>query len=418
MSPPSLFFFPPPLSAGVRKHARKTHLDWLKCVDEGAGNRDRQFESKPSTYCVKEEGPFEAGDCELDCDGSSPPLLSVSPGLAPAMGQMSMCDPGDFTMLPPPIMEPVHMGTGFAPSDAQRAAAREMSGAMAAAAAACLVGQGGPTPPLAWLLAQSAAAAAANGNAQNPMAQQINAQMAQMAALAALQNHSLANMHGLAAGSAPQMAQSLGAMPRVPTSAPPPMPPANNWPTTAPIEPPPPATPAAPTIMSVNTAAPPPTMLRVNTASAVPSQTPSPLSLGFPDLTPPSDADLNTLFGLATGDADDTSLRSSYDSAAFDDGSADHAAYPAQPLCLTPPTTAATPSAPAGVVSSACMSPFELDKRPKNQSAASSNPSPVPTVSSENLENVKPSDDGQPDDYLTSKQESDYNAFVNTLLAV
>ena len=51
--------------AGVRKHARKTHLAWLKSVDESAGNRDRHLESKPSTYCFKEEGPSRTMGCAM-----------------------------------------------------------------------------------------------------------------------------------------------------------------------------------------------------------------------------------------------------------------------------------------------------------------------------------------------------------------
>ena len=38
----------------MRKHARKTHHAWLKSVDEQSLTRDRQVESKPSTYCVME----------------------------------------------------------------------------------------------------------------------------------------------------------------------------------------------------------------------------------------------------------------------------------------------------------------------------------------------------------------------------
>ena len=50
---------------GVRKHARKTHMAWLKSIDETAGARDRQTESKPSTYCTMEVvDASEAGDLE------------------------------------------------------------------------------------------------------------------------------------------------------------------------------------------------------------------------------------------------------------------------------------------------------------------------------------------------------------------
>ena len=78
--------------AGVRKHARKTHLAWLKSVDEGAGNRDRQLESKPSTYCFKEEGPFFDGSMCVSDEEASPPLMPsmLTPSLGNAMSSMSM----------------------------------------------------------------------------------------------------------------------------------------------------------------------------------------------------------------------------------------------------------------------------------------------------------------------------------------
>ena len=72
--------------AGVRKHARKTHLAWLKSVDENAGSRDRHLESKPSTYCVKEEG-YDFGPEDLDEHELSPQL---SPTL---MGNLRVCSP-------------------------------------------------------------------------------------------------------------------------------------------------------------------------------------------------------------------------------------------------------------------------------------------------------------------------------------
>jgi len=59
---------------GVRKHARKTHMSWLKAIDESAGSRDRQLESKPSTYCVM----------EVTDDTSDVEVENESPAMAPA----------------------------------------------------------------------------------------------------------------------------------------------------------------------------------------------------------------------------------------------------------------------------------------------------------------------------------------------
>lgn len=47
---------------GVRKHARKAHSEWLRQVDQTSVLRDKSYESKPSTYCIMEEG--EGEECE------------------------------------------------------------------------------------------------------------------------------------------------------------------------------------------------------------------------------------------------------------------------------------------------------------------------------------------------------------------
>ena len=39
---------------GVRKHARKSHTQWLAAVDEQSVLRDKQLSNKPSTYCIEE----------------------------------------------------------------------------------------------------------------------------------------------------------------------------------------------------------------------------------------------------------------------------------------------------------------------------------------------------------------------------
>jgi len=54
--------------SGVRKHARKTHTAWLKSVDEASLTRDRETESKPSTYCVMEV------DDQKTFDGHNPSM--------------------------------------------------------------------------------------------------------------------------------------------------------------------------------------------------------------------------------------------------------------------------------------------------------------------------------------------------------
>ena len=71
------------LFTGVRKHARKTHLAWLKSVDETAGSRDRHFESKPSTYCVKEEGYSFDDDIEIEEPSAS--LTPAAPTTSPSL---------------------------------------------------------------------------------------------------------------------------------------------------------------------------------------------------------------------------------------------------------------------------------------------------------------------------------------------
>jgi len=147
---------------------------------------------------------------------------------------------------------------------------------------------------------------------------------------------------------------------------------------------------AAPTTISVNTTNPP-----------------SPINLGF-DLAPSSNAgwdlpsastDLAALFGVATGDEDEPSVHAK-DSLAHINaqhgmpsmtGQHSERGMP-QPLCLTPPQN-------SSLLTSTCVSPFELDKRPRDAA-----------------EGRKQADEAE--EPLTSHQESEYAAFVNTLLAV
>jgi len=59
---------------GVRKHARKTHSHWLKTVDEQSLSRDRQVESKPSTYCI-----MEVEDQNADSSAAANPMPLLHP---------------------------------------------------------------------------------------------------------------------------------------------------------------------------------------------------------------------------------------------------------------------------------------------------------------------------------------------------
>ena len=113
-------------------------MAWLKSVDENAGNRDRQLESKPSTYCTMEVGSPDDGL-----------VVEESPALTPyTMGAPS---PGEL-----PLLELPETAAAVARDNVVSVS----NGAMAAAAAASLVREfeGFPAPPLAWLLAQSMAA--------------------------------------------------------------------------------------------------------------------------------------------------------------------------------------------------------------------------------------------------------------------
>merc|ERR1712137_221079 len=56
---------------GVRKHARKSHTQWLRDVDEQSSSRDQKiYGSKPSTYCVMEVGSDTLVD-DSTCHGAA-----------------------------------------------------------------------------------------------------------------------------------------------------------------------------------------------------------------------------------------------------------------------------------------------------------------------------------------------------------
>ena len=273
------------LFTGVRKHARKTHLAWLKSVDETAGSRDRHFESKPSTYCVKEEG--YSFDDDIEIEEPSPSLTPTMVGLRVDGGPSEL--PAALS-LPEPAANPL-----------SHSAAREVSNAMAAAAAAALVGSSAhPPPPLAWLLAQSAMAQAAALQQQQQQQQQIHSQ------------------HTLPPPAIPApvaLPVSLGTMPGT-------MPP---WMPQMPLD---------------------PASALMQPSSVLGGSDPR---LGFDPLPSCNDwstDDLVSLFGPPPAP----------DTAKLPDG------VDADPLCLTPPS--------ASALSQACVSPFELEKRPKGGSGA------------------------------------------------
>ena len=345
------------LNAGVRKHARKTHLAWLKSVDENAGSRDRHLESKPSTYCVKEEG-YDFGPEDLDEHELSPQL---SPTL---MGNLRVCSPdargqyGSGSLSASPNQSGQTSPTGFAlPEPVAQSAlnqqqfggvlpqhtnAREMSGMMAAAVAAALNGTGPPPPPLAFLLAQNAmlGAAAASGAVPPPPPIPVSE------AAANIQNAFAAGaMHPT-----PQhpIAQSLLANPvslSVPLGQMPPN--MNPW---AGLMAPPVPPPSFPTDLPTNSLSTGPAF-NVNDPSL--STTPPPLLDG---LTNGVGVDPRLSFDPLPPPATFEQL-----SRLFENPSGDVAGANPDPLCLTPPQPSQT-TLPVRV------SPFELDnKRPKAQ---------------------------------------------------
>ena len=349
---------------GVRKHARKMHLAWLRSVDETAGSRDTRLESKPSTYCVREEG---YADDDVDVEEPSPTLTPTMTGLhlhsPPTSGGAS---PTGLTMMPPELSLPEPAVTTVPLGAGSSAAAHEVSTAMAAAAAAAMVNGG--QPPLAWLLAQSA------------MAQ---AQTAMMA-------HQLATA---------QAALSEGQKPLVDMSPPVSLPVSLGG-----AAPPVPA-PLPPWLqggLSDPSALLPPPVLG---GAADPR-------LAFDPLPAPTEwpaefkGDLSSLFGPVRPPTNTSQATLGEESNGL------------PPLCLTPPQ--------ASALLPGCVSPFELDKRaapPPNKSVGPEGG----LLSKEDQMRLELSptsttfpfadDDVFVDDSLPAMKEDEYAAFVSTLLA-
>ena len=163
---------PPPLpprlfNAGVRKHARKTHMAWLKSTDEAAGSRDRQYESKPSTYCTMEL--VDADEAEAENQEPSPALLPTPvplPTMAdiPALSLRVPAEPTTTGFYPcgvPAMPLPVRSlpeGSSVTARGSAEASAVTMAQVMAQVTAASAIVHGGaPPPPLAWLFSHSVA---------------------------------------------------------------------------------------------------------------------------------------------------------------------------------------------------------------------------------------------------------------------
>ena len=152
-SPPRLF------NAGVRKHARKTHMAWLKSTDEAAGSRDRQYESKPSTYCTMEL--VDADEAEAESQEPSPALLPMPMPTMVDIPALSLRVPAEpptgFYPCGVPAM-PLPEGSSVTARGSAEANAVTMAQVMAQVTAASAIVHGGaPPPPLAWLFSHSVA---------------------------------------------------------------------------------------------------------------------------------------------------------------------------------------------------------------------------------------------------------------------
>lgn len=304
---------------GVRKHARKTHTAWLKAIDEGASNRDRQLESKPSTYCVMEVTD-DIDDAELESE--SPAVQPTPAPTIPTMNQLrAACSENSL----PPMPEGSLLG-----------GSRDgISDTMAAATAACLAGAAPPLP-LAWLLANSAAmsmppppttAHALSGAMRSDLP---------IAAAASLRAPQLPP--GLPLPAALQLSEAIGAA-----------------------------------------------------LAGAPSAAPLPPALAPPGAWTPE------LMSLLAGTAeDDASKPAALASRVVDEDPFSMSSY------LTPPISS--------TAQKACVSPFELEKRPVPMTPEPNNKA-CTTLAEDDSYNLF--DDGQP-----FMREAEYTDFLETLLAL
>ena len=377
---------------GVRKHARKTHMAWLKAIDETAGARDRMHESKPSTYCTMEL--VDADEAEAENLEPSPTLLPTPMPCMTDIPALSLRVPAEPRGEAMPALE------GHARPMPEANAA--MSHAMAAAAAAALV-NAAPPPPLAWLFSQHMAHALAHGG---PLPTP-----ASLLAQAAAYEHNQAARTDLPVGLAAHAhAPSGGFPPSAEAPRLPAMPPA--WPHSWAA-----AHEAMNGAMLSGGFPPPSTSFGVTVPTA--GMPPSPLA----PLPPPVNwDDLDDLFARATDDADYDAPPPSRPAPSDEDGV--DRDVPGDPLCLSPPMV----SAMAAVRVDGHLSPFELDKRPNGSSSSpqttmagglsglSPNAQPPEKLLHPPAAPPKPADADNFDETLTLK-EADYSAFIETLLA-
>ena len=345
-------------------------MAWLKAIDESAGSRDRQLESKPSTYC----------HMEVVDESEAGPDPEESPAMAAAVPTVPIAKiPALSLMNPSPIdglREPLPLPENVAASMANCASASDalppgltlqpgVSPAMAAAAAACLVGAA-PPPPLAWLLAQ---------HGLNPTAAAAAAYAAQLASQHPTRAHVLP--HGVPAGLPVAVASHK---PPSPTSL--------------------------PAVWTSETAI----------GAAIATQACSAFSALPPAAWTP---DLLSLFSHGETAAKAQQLARTEHEVSMRIEEAD-------PLCLTPEL-----SAGLGAV---CVSPFELEKRPKPFVASSSMtastcgslpvacaaPPPLPAACG--LPSDGTDDLGEllnlTDDTLPMMKDAEYSAFIEALMAV
>ena len=367
-------------------------MSWLKAIDENAGARDRQLESKPSTYCHMEV--VDEADA-LDDVEASPALPSAVPTVPiakiPALSLLSHPAATVDGFLREPIALPAGAAASFAGSSSEAALKSGVTSARAAAAAACLVGAA-PPPPLAWLLAQSglsptAAAAAAAYAAQ---AQAAHAHLQPPPTTAHVLPRGVpaglpvaVASHKAAPKECPPVATECSYEPMVCA----PMP---HW-----------------TVEAAMGAA------LSGPGATLPPLCPLPGAGNGGAWSP----DFLGLFSPTASPGDAEISNAAQQLAVAGEEAASGSTAEADPLCLSPPM-------PTGVTSATCVSPFELEKRPKpfvpsaQPAASPSGASPcglapiaAPTEDLGDLLNLT-------DDSLPMMKDAEYSAFIEALLAV
>lgn len=92
---------------GVRKHARKIHKEWLRDVDEASSSRDSKvYGSKPSTYCIAEQGLMTGLDDDSLHGGHS--YLNHQAAQQQQQSDENACPPLRSPPLAPGAAQPFH----------------------------------------------------------------------------------------------------------------------------------------------------------------------------------------------------------------------------------------------------------------------------------------------------------------------